>query len=739
MKKIRIGKDISITMCVLTNGKALPLEGRDLMLQLVDPLNRKMKIPFTVEAATLEAKIQGTTQRCIGKYSLTLWENYGKPGQTAVDACNAFELVAKTCMEGGTDEGLDTETVELKEDIAVGIKGDDGKSAYQVAVDNGFQGTEEEWLASLKGEKGDKGEAFTYNNFTPEQIAELQRPATEAADSVKKLETELAANEKERIAAEQERDTTFTQLESKIQQAVEKSDAAVSNANMAIENANMAIENVNSAAEEVDGRITEIEKQINNMEANGNALTSDISTGKAIVAEAITKKGVPTSATASFEQMAENIGQIYKGAYDESFKVIIDDTLPSPEVQRIGSAAFPNWLEDSIQNVMLKDGVINYYLDRTNSRKKANGLAANIDGSDGDVMIILPRFWYSIVVTANGMEIAYSNVTQTSEGWMESPEIYVGASEGVIETTGGKDYMRSCFNMDASFRGGNGSNWDTLPKSLLGMPRTNKSHEAFRTACVNKTNLGTGKYHQFDYRTYVKLILMFMAVYGTRNIQDTYAGVDLETGEVKRNEDGFKYGGLGRGVVDCGSWWNSFNGQNPFIHADVSYDLGCMSGIVDYSLNTGTEEEPAVQNLKVPVLWGIANPYGHIYKAIDGITKQVIETDGIKHDRWALFYDPATYVSSGQEGASEVVDIAQVNSGYIKKMNRDFLPVTVGGSESSYWTDQIYSNQTINNYAVFGSGLASSGGSCGLAFVHSSDGVGYALSVIGGRLCFTPS
>ncbi|WP_259424153.1 hypothetical protein [Bacillus velezensis] len=30
-----------------------------------------------------------------------------------------------------------------------------GKSAYDIAVDNGFSGTVEEWLASLKGEKGD--------------------------------------------------------------------------------------------------------------------------------------------------------------------------------------------------------------------------------------------------------------------------------------------------------------------------------------------------------------------------------------------------------------------------------------------------------------------------------------------------------------------------------------------------------------------------------------------------------
>lgn len=34
------------------------------------------------------------------------------------------------------------------------VKGSDGKSAYQIAVDHGFVGTEEEWLASLKGADG---------------------------------------------------------------------------------------------------------------------------------------------------------------------------------------------------------------------------------------------------------------------------------------------------------------------------------------------------------------------------------------------------------------------------------------------------------------------------------------------------------------------------------------------------------------------------------------------------------
>ncbi len=39
-----------------------------------------------------------------------------------------------------------------------GPQGPEGKSNYEIAVDNGYQGTESEWLMSIKGEKGDKGE-----------------------------------------------------------------------------------------------------------------------------------------------------------------------------------------------------------------------------------------------------------------------------------------------------------------------------------------------------------------------------------------------------------------------------------------------------------------------------------------------------------------------------------------------------------------------------------------------------
>ena len=67
-----------------------------------------------------------------------------------------------------------------------GKPGIDGKSAYQLALDGGFVGTQEQWIASLKGADGktpvkgvdyfdgEKGEPFRYSDFTPEQLAGLK-------------------------------------------------------------------------------------------------------------------------------------------------------------------------------------------------------------------------------------------------------------------------------------------------------------------------------------------------------------------------------------------------------------------------------------------------------------------------------------------------------------------------------------------------------------------------------------
>ena len=56
-----------------------------------------------------------------------------------------------------------------------------------------------------------KGDAFTYDDFTPEQLADLRRPATEAASDLSDIKKALAADEQARTKAETERQTAEAQ------------------------------------------------------------------------------------------------------------------------------------------------------------------------------------------------------------------------------------------------------------------------------------------------------------------------------------------------------------------------------------------------------------------------------------------------------------------------------------------------------------------------------------------------
>ena len=59
--------------------------------------------------------------------------------------------------EYSDSEATVTEYAATGEAGEPGADGADGKSAYELAVENGFEGTLEEWLESLKGEAGADG------------------------------------------------------------------------------------------------------------------------------------------------------------------------------------------------------------------------------------------------------------------------------------------------------------------------------------------------------------------------------------------------------------------------------------------------------------------------------------------------------------------------------------------------------------------------------------------------------
>lgn len=70
----------------------------------------------------------------------------GKDGKTPIKGVDYY-----------TDEEIASIKDEIAQKVQVGAKGEDGKSAYQIALDEGFEGSEADWLASLKGKDGKDG------------------------------------------------------------------------------------------------------------------------------------------------------------------------------------------------------------------------------------------------------------------------------------------------------------------------------------------------------------------------------------------------------------------------------------------------------------------------------------------------------------------------------------------------------------------------------------------------------
>lgn len=112
---IRVGKDISLVWTILTEGLPEPLEGRELRLDVTDPSGAVTTVPFSVTENKVGFSLYGKDLAKTGAYTLTLWENKGDVGQTAVDCVSAFRLVENTLLEDDEEEGsnMRAATVDL--------------------------------------------------------------------------------------------------------------------------------------------------------------------------------------------------------------------------------------------------------------------------------------------------------------------------------------------------------------------------------------------------------------------------------------------------------------------------------------------------------------------------------------------------------------------------------------------------------------------------------------------------
>lgn len=120
-----------------------------------------------------------------------------KDAQAAKNAAASATEAARSAGASATQAGLSADNAaktlkKLEDGIASGdFRGQDGKSAYQLAVDAGFDGTETQWLESLKGAPGDTTAADAAAAAAQKSAEDAQKNATAA---------QAAAQEAQKVA-----------------------------------------------------------------------------------------------------------------------------------------------------------------------------------------------------------------------------------------------------------------------------------------------------------------------------------------------------------------------------------------------------------------------------------------------------------------------------------------------------------------------------------------------------------
>lgn len=120
-----------------------------------------------------------------------------------------------------------------------------------------------------------------------------------------------------------------------------------------------------------------------------------------------------------------------------SYGVEWDVTVADPTCTRIGNPLFHKSLpiQSEYKGCIVKNGKLQYYLNPNDWTKTSNGSNSNLDGTDGDVMIHIPKFYGKSGSNGNKRWVRISTV-KVDASWVEIPEMFISAYRNTIYTDG---------------------------------------------------------------------------------------------------------------------------------------------------------------------------------------------------------------------------------------------------------------------------------------------------------------
>lgn len=365
------------------------------------------------------------------------------------------------------------------------------------------------------------------------------------------------------------------------------------------------------------------------------------------------------------------------------------------------------------------------------------------DGSNGDVMVYIPGFYYSQTqVTIDG--ISYDKISISDgefDGSSYSAPFYYAAYDTAVV--------------------------DSKPVSISGVgPEVNRNITSFRTLYTNNG------YTPLDYR-YLLVQLLYLVEYADNYTQNvlgngitsvryaaTTTSLLAETGVnriVIPTDTNFVVGnticiGTSQGNMTIAKYRtitaiNAYS-ENGVTGTELVFDgaavniavgnwVGCIGQLSGQNDALGTKSGCITNDSKHAVSYrGIENWFGNVWQFVDGIN--------IKDNKAYICTKPSSYQVDKFDGDYHALSYTNANSNnYAKVLGYDAnypfarFPISVGANlQTKYYTDYYYQNSG-NRIALVG-GYYSSGAYAGSFFWVFSDGSGSAYRSLGSRFLYIP-
>ena len=406
-----------------------------------------------------------------------------------------------------------------------------------------------------------------------------------------------------------------------------------------------------------------------------------------------------------------------------SYGIEWDITVADPTCTRIGNPLFHKSLpiQSEYKGCIVKNGKLQYYLNPNDWSKKANGTPSVLDGTDGDVMVHIPKFYGKSGSNGNKRWVRISTV-KVDASWVEIPEMFISAYRNTIYTDGNTTKIASVVSTDAKYRGGGRrSAYDEYLstdqfKTDLGKPVSNISRATMRTyaAATGQELLCYEFYKWIFYWNYV-------IEYANFNSQKEFNS--------ELTSDGYHQGGLGPGLTtwDWGQW-SSYNENYAITPCGYTNEFGNFSGVKAIQLQS--PEKTLYANR-----WrGFENPFGDIWTNLEGI---VIKRDAAKAN--SNVYTTTDVSKYGEDySLFDIAGVEIAQDGWIGTFDlgskAEIIPSSIAGSESTYKCDYHWCNvDSVEKRTLLVGGGANYGGRAGLGSFSSHGGVGSASTYVGFR------